>query len=160
MKPVLTAVVAIVLGSGCTSLAQTMVEYSNLAGKGVGAPKALSSKINSSNEKIAAATGAADSGSQGSAAKATAQTRTTTPQAEQEQVAKPTPPAVFILSNGERVESNHYILTTDGVRLQDKGGERTIPTKELNVNATMTANNERGLHLVFPTSTSQITLSF
>lgn len=158
MKPVFAAVVALVLGSACTSLAQTMVEYSSLAGKGAPVPKALSTKINAANEKIAAA--GADSSSQHTVPKSSVQSKGATTEPGQEATAKPAPPAVFILSNGQRVESDHYVLTTEGVRLQDKGAERTIPMKELNVSATKTANEERGLHLMFPTSTSQMTISF
>ena len=158
MKPLLIAMTAIVLGAGSTSLAQNMVEYSNIAGKGASAPKAMSSKITASTEKIAAA-GAADASSHPAASKSRVQEAPTT-QAEQVAGAKPTPPAIFILSNGERIESNHYVLTADSVRLQQNGVDRTIPVKALDVNATTTANQERGLHLMFPTSSSQMMLSF
>lgn len=160
MKPFLTAVVAIVLGTAGTSLAQTMVEYSSLAGKAAGPTKALSTKLNASNDKIASSLASADTSSQPVATKSSAQAKTATPPADQPPVIKPAPPAIFILTNGERIESDHYVLKTDSVQLQDKGVERSIPIKQLNVNATMSENNERGLHLMFPTSTSQITLSF
>ena len=76
--------------------------------------------------------------------------------------APPKPPAsaVFILSNGQKVESGDYVITVDSVRLQQDGKERLIPMSTLNVNATVAANHERGLDLKFPESKSQITISF
>jgi hypothetical protein len=42
-------------------------------------------------------------------------------------IAGPTPPAVFILFNGERLETNHYLLNNNSLRVQQGGTQRTIP---------------------------------
>lgn len=73
---------------------------------------------------------------------------------------KPVPAAVFILSNGERLESGDYVMTNDSLRLDQKGTQRTIPLSSLNVNATVAANRERGLDLKIPSNKGQMTISF
>lgn len=74
--------------------------------------------------------------------------------------AKPALPAVFVLANGERVEAANYFLTVDSLRIEDEGKERTIPMSSLNLNATVAANNERGVNVKIPTDNTQIMLSF
>jgi hypothetical protein len=73
---------------------------------------------------------------------------------------KPAPSAVFILSNGERLESGDYVMTADSLRLDQNGTSRTIPLSTLNVNATVAANRERGLDLKIPDSKGQMTISW
>ena len=168
MKSLSVVVIAFVLGAGSTSLAQTMVEYSGIAGKTAPAAKVLSDKINASTAKIATTT-AAQTTQPGSTSASTTSTVAAAPKAGAQKTTgaeqtpappKPTPPAVFVLSNGQRIESDHYMLTTEGVQLRENGVDRMIPKSALNINATMSANEERGLHLMFPTSTSQMTVSF
>jgi len=74
--------------------------------------------------------------------------------------AAPPPPAVFILKNGERIESSRYTLTADSVRVQQGDKERTIPVSALNLEATNAANHARGLDVKVPTSNNQMILSF
>ena len=76
------------------------------------------------------------------------------------QPASPPPTAVFILSNGDRVESTDYSVTSNSVRLVDKGVRRTIPISALNVQATEAANKQRGIELNVPTDNSQMVLAF
>jgi|SRR6516162_2581599 hypothetical protein len=38
-----------------------------------------------------------------------------------------TPPAIFILSNGERLELSHYVLTVNSLQVQQGEMQRTIP---------------------------------
>jgi len=73
--------------------------------------------------------------------------------------AKPTPPAVFILSSGERLESSHYLLSSDSVQVEQGETQRTIPISTLNVDATVAANRARGINLKIP-SKGQIMLGF
>ena len=74
--------------------------------------------------------------------------------------AKPDPPAVFVLANGEHVEATHYSLTVNSLQIEDEDKERTIPMSSLNLNATVAANNERGVNVKIPTDKTEIMLSF
>lgn len=74
--------------------------------------------------------------------------------------ATPPPPAIFILTNGERLESSRYTMTANSVRVQQGETERTIPISALNLQATNAANHARGLELQIPTSKNQMILSF
>ena len=151
MKAVFIPLVAIVLGTGCTSVAQDMIEYSHIAAKPPVSMQMLSNKTSAALEKTV--TGK-------TASKATPQDTKVT--AGQELTGKPTPPAVFILSNGTRLESSHYELTAKDVVLQEgaRRTERTIPLTALDRKATVAENQKRGIDLKIPTSQSQITLSF
>ena len=71
----------------------------------------------------------------------------------------PLAPALFILSNGEKIESSHYILSANSVQLEEAGVQRTIPLSALNMDATMAANHARGIDLKVP-SKGQIMLGF
>ena len=73
---------------------------------------------------------------------------------------KPSAVAIFILTNGHRIESANYIVKVDSVQLEEKGMWRTIPLSSLNVKETVAANKERGIDLVIPDNANQITLSF
>jgi hypothetical protein len=149
MKAVLIPVVAMVLGTGCVVVAQDMVEYSHAAAKPPVGMQTLANKTNAALEKAAGEKSAA----------------TTAPQdkkvvAGQELTGKPTPPAVFILANGTRLESSHYELNAQNLVVQEGATERTIPIATLDRNATVSENHKRGIDLHIPTSQSQITLSF
>jgi hypothetical protein len=73
--------------------------------------------------------------------------------------AKPAPPAVFILSSGERLESSHYLVSSDSVQVEVGDTQRTIPMSALNVDATVAANRARGVDLKIPAK-GQIMLGF
>lgn len=149
MKVAFIPLVAFALGSGLLSSAQDMIEYSHIAAK---PPVAMQNLANKTN----AALGKSVSGASGP----TAAPKDTKVNAGQELVGKPTPPAVFILSNGTRLESSHYVLTAQNLVIQEGTAERTIPLTALNRDATVTENKKRGLDLKIPTSQSQMTLSF
>ncbi len=149
MRCVLASVITIALTSAYSMSAQTMVEYSNLATKSPASQKALSTKLNSALEKPMAQAGVQPSVSQPKKAETDAQS-----------APKPTPPAVFILGNGERLESLRYVLTASTLKIEQNGTERVIPISALNVKATEAANQERGLNVKIPKDSGQMTLSF
>jgi hypothetical protein len=68
--------------------------------------------------------------------------------------------AVFILSNGDRLESLRYFLTVNSLSVQQGQTERTIPLSALNVDATIAANRARGIDLNIPRDRTQISLGF
>lgn len=51
-------------------------------------------------------------------------------------------------------------MTANSLRVQQGQTERTIPLSEVNMNATIAGNRERGINLMFPKNTGEITLSF
>lgn len=73
---------------------------------------------------------------------------------------KPLPPAMFILTSGERLEAQTYLLTHDKLNVTVDRQQRTIPISMLDINATIAANRERGINLRIPADRSEISLSF
>jgi hypothetical protein len=126
-----------------------MVEYSHAAAKPPVSMQTLANKTNAALGKTVA---------EKSDSKAAPQD--TKVVAGQQLTGRPTPPAVFILSNGSRLESSHYVLTAQNLVIQDGATERTIPLNALDRNATVTENQKRGIDLKIPTGQSQMTLSF
>jgi hypothetical protein len=73
---------------------------------------------------------------------------------------KATPAAVFVLTNGERIEARRYLFTHDRLSLTVDQKERTIPRAMLDLKATAAADRERGIDLRIPVSANEISLSF
>jgi hypothetical protein len=73
---------------------------------------------------------------------------------------KPEPAAVFILANGERLETDRYIVTANLLQVETGRRQRSIPLSELNLDETLAANRERGIVLKIPTGKNQIFLGF
>jgi thiol-disulfide isomerase/thioredoxin len=57
---------------------------------------------------------------------------------------------VFVLSDGERVETHDYILTAQSLRLTADGLQRSIPMSAVDMKASIAANHERGIDLKMP----------
>ena len=70
------------------------------------------------------------------------------------------PPAVFVLNNGEQLESRRYVLSVDSLRVEVGHSQRVIPISALNVDATISANQQRGIDLAFPQDRSSLFLGF
>jgi thiol-disulfide isomerase/thioredoxin len=64
--------------------------------------------------------------------------------------AAPQAATIFVLSDGERVETHDYILTADSVRLTADGLQRSIPMSAVDMKKTIAANHERGIDLKMP----------
>ncbi|MGA2373302.1 MAG: hypothetical protein ACLPPV_09460 [Candidatus Korobacteraceae bacterium] len=73
---------------------------------------------------------------------------------------KPDVPALFVFANGKQLEARRYTITPDSLRVEIDRQQRTIPLGELNLEATIAANRERGIDLKVPTDGSQIFLGF
>lgn len=74
--------------------------------------------------------------------------------------AKNSPPALFVLSNGERIETDRYLLSATSVSVDVNRQQRTIPLSDVNIDATLAANHQRGLDLAIPHDSSSIVLGF
>ncbi len=71
-----------------------------------------------------------------------------------------TPATIFILVNGERLESRRYVLTANQLEATINGQQRTVPTSSIDSKATIAANQERGIELLIPGNRSAISISF
>jgi len=64
------------------------------------------------------------------------------------------------LANGERFEARRFVLTASNLSVSIDRQQRTVPFDMLDVNATITANHERGIDLRIPADRTEISLSF
>jgi hypothetical protein len=70
------------------------------------------------------------------------------------------PPAIFILANGERVETRRFLLTASVLTLSVDRRQRVVPFDMLDTAATISANRERGIDLRIPLDRNEISLGF
>jgi len=82
------------------------------------------------------------------------------PVAANSAAARPLPPAVFVLADGERLEASRFVLTSNTLSLNVNRRQRTIPFEQLDLDATLAANHERGIELRVPADHNEISLSF
>lgn len=75
-------------------------------------------------------------------------------------VAKSLPPTVFILTNGERLESDRFVLTAYSLSINVHRSLRTIPLEMLDIDATLAVNRDRGIDLRIPNDRNEISLRF
>ena len=73
---------------------------------------------------------------------------------------QPLPKAVFVLTSGERLESDRYTMDTHFLHVAIEGEERIIAISALDVRATEAANRARGIEIKVPTSKSEVFVSF
>ncbi len=82
------------------------------------------------------------------------------PRGQNVAAARPLPPTVFVLKNGERLESHHYTIREGSLRIAEHGQMRSIPLAAVDLKATIASNHERGIELRIPTNQSEILLGF
>jgi len=75
-------------------------------------------------------------------------------------LAKPIPKTIFVFSNGERLEADHYILYPKFLHVTADGQDRSIPLSALDIKKTIAVNRERGINLNIPSSGSELFLAF
>ena len=69
-------------------------------------------------------------------------------------------PAIFVLANGERLETQRFVLTVSSLSVNLDRRERVIPLEAIDLGATTAANRERGINLRIPADRNEILLSF
>jgi hypothetical protein len=74
--------------------------------------------------------------------------------------AKTLPATIFLLTNGERLESRRFLLTATQLLVSIDRQQRTVPLDMLDLNATISTNRERGIDLRIPADRNEISLSF
>jgi hypothetical protein len=70
------------------------------------------------------------------------------------------PPAVFILANGERLEASRFLISASLLSVSIDRQLRNVPINMLNLQATLSANHDRGIDLRIPDDRNEISLSF
>ena len=73
---------------------------------------------------------------------------------------QPLPATIFVLMNGEKLETQHYVLTANSLCATVQPIERTIPLEVLDLQATLAANRERGLDLRIPENRNEVSVRF
>ena len=82
------------------------------------------------------------------------------PQSKEVPLAKPQPPTLFVLKDGERLESRYYLLTAQSLQIEVDRQRREIPVSTLDLDATIAANHERGIEVTIPRDRNTVFLSF
>lgn len=80
--------------------------------------------------------------------------------AERPAAREPLPRAVFILTSGERLEPQRFVLTSGRLSVTIGRQQRDIPLTMIDLDATLAANRERGIELRIPADRNEISLSF
>ena len=70
------------------------------------------------------------------------------------------PATAFVLKNGNQFESCHYLLTAQFLQVDVDREPRRIPVSDINVDATIAANRQRGIELYVPRDRNTVFLSF
>jgi hypothetical protein len=70
------------------------------------------------------------------------------------------PPAVFILTNGERLEAQRFLLSASLLSVSIDRQQRNVPLAMVDIHATLSANHERGIDLRIPDDRNEISLGF
>jgi hypothetical protein len=73
---------------------------------------------------------------------------------------KEQPPALFVLQNGQHIESDRYVLSDKSVTVEVGRQQRTIPLSDIDLNETMAANRQRGVEIAFPRDSNSLFMSF
>ena len=73
---------------------------------------------------------------------------------------QPLPATIFVLINGEKLETQRYLLTTSSLCATVQHSQRTIPLQMLDLQATLAANRERGLDLRIPENRNEVSVRF
>lgn len=73
---------------------------------------------------------------------------------------KPLPATVFVLTDGEKLETQRYLLTATGVSLTLHRDQKMIPLQMIDLDATIAANRDRGIDLRIPNDRNEISLRF
>jgi thiol-disulfide isomerase/thioredoxin len=74
--------------------------------------------------------------------------------------AKVIPKTIFVFTNGEQLESDHYVLHATYLHVTADGQDRSIPLSAVDIQKTIAANRKRGINLKIPASGNEVFLSF
>jgi peroxiredoxin len=73
---------------------------------------------------------------------------------------KPAQKTIFVMANGERLESDEYTMEAGTLQVTVGGERRVIALSALDVKATVALNHQRGIDLKIPQSRNEVSVSF
>jgi cytochrome c biogenesis protein CcmG/thiol:disulfide interchange protein DsbE len=73
---------------------------------------------------------------------------------------KPIPKTIFVLTNGEQLESDHYVIGGGFVDVTVAGEQRHIALASLDTKKTIALNHQHGVDLKLPTGKNEVFLGF
>ena len=73
---------------------------------------------------------------------------------------KRVPKTIFVFANGDQLEADRYTIDPTTLRVVVNGQKRTIALSELDLNATMAVNRQRGVDLMIPKKTNEVFVTF
>jgi thiol-disulfide isomerase/thioredoxin len=73
---------------------------------------------------------------------------------------KPAQKTIFVLANGERLESDEYTMEAGTLQVTVGGERRVIALSALDMKATVALNRQRGIELKIPQSRNEVSVSF
>jgi len=73
---------------------------------------------------------------------------------------KPIPKTIFIFSNGDQLEADHYTVYPKFLHVTADGQDRSIPLTALDLPETIALNRQRGINLKIPTSGNEVFVAF
>lgn len=82
------------------------------------------------------------------------------PQDETTYTPRPKIVAIFVFTDGNRIESDDYLITKDALFINKDGQKTRYPINTVNRDATKAANQSRGVDIIFPKSKSEFNLDF
>lgn len=72
-----------------------------------------------------------------------------------------TSPAIFVFTDGRRLESQNYTITDTMLTIKEpRRPAMQVPLNQLDIDATLAQNRQRGLNLQLPESRSEILIGF
>ena len=75
-------------------------------------------------------------------------------------LAKPIPKTIFVFTDGEQLEADHYTLYSKFLHVTAQGQDRSIPLNALDIKKTVALNRERGVEVKFPVGGNEVFLAF
>jgi hypothetical protein len=73
---------------------------------------------------------------------------------------RPQSPAVFVLNNGQRLESSRYMITAQNLYVTISRKDLSIPLSMVDLDTTIATNRGRGIDLQIPDGPNRIVLGF
>lgn len=82
------------------------------------------------------------------------------PSAQNTRPAKRVPKTIFVFAKGGQIEADRYTIDPTALHVVVNGQKRTIALSELDLNATVAVNRQRGVDLIIPKKSDEVFVTF